>query len=252
MEINANNRKLFHSVLYPFLFLFLIWIIKIVEVLSETTFHEYGIFPRDITKLFSGVLLTPLLHSDWQHLFSNTVAFGALSFMLVYFYRPLHFRIFFIIYFLSGLFTWFIGRPNFHIGASGIIYGLVSFLFLSGVIRKHLGLMAVSAITVLSYGSVVWGVFPISHHLSWEGHLGGFLTGIALAYIYRKSGPQKTEYIWKSKDVPEHDEWRLDYKEENNTQIENEIKEETEENPSAEIKINYIYKSNSDSAGLPL
>lgn len=245
MEINTHNRKLFHSLLYPFLFLFFIWLIKVIEFLGEYNLYEYGVYPRQPDTLLTGVLFMPLLHGDWQHLFSNSIAIGALGFMLVYFYRPLHFKIYFIIYFSSGIFTWLIGRPSFHIGASGIVYGLVSFLFVSGIIRKHLGLMAVSAITVLSYGSIVWGVFPLVNHISWEGHLGGFISGITLAFLYRKSGPQKLEYIWKSKHIPEHDEWRLDYNDENSVDQEKPDDNKMEQT-KREISIIYTYKENRD------
>jgi membrane associated rhomboid family serine protease len=241
VEFNKYNRKLFHALLYPFLFLFFIWVIKAIEFLSECNLHEYGVYPRQLNTLITGVFFMPLLHGDWQHLFSNSIAIGALGFMLVYFYRPLHFKIFFLIYFFSGIFTWFLGRPSYHIGASGIVYGLVSFLFVSGILRKHLGLMAVSAITVLSYGSIVWGVFPLVTHISWEGHLGGFITGIILAFLYKKSGPQKTEYIWKSKHVPDHDEWRLDYKEDNSLNTE-EPNLNKMEHSKPEIRIIYTYK----------
>ncbi len=93
--------------------------------------------------------------------------------------------------------VWIIGREAYHIGASGIIYGLATFLFLSGVIRKVRNLMAISLIVVFLYGSLIWGLLPYDYKVSWEGHLMGALVGIVLAVFYRDKGPEPYRPSWE-------------------------------------------------------
>ena len=95
---------------------------------------------------------------------------------------------------LSGLLTWIIARPSYHIGASGIVYLLVSFIFFSGIFRKYYRLTALSLIVVFLYGGMVWYIFPTEERISWEGHLSGFLVGFIFSYLYRKMGPQPEKF----------------------------------------------------------
>ena len=97
----------------------------------------------------------------------------------------------------TGILVWIIGRPSYHVGASGLIYGLAGFLFVSGIIRKHLGLMAISFLVAFQYGSMIWGVLPIEDRVSWESHLSGLMTGIGLAWIYRNRGPKGHRFFWQ-------------------------------------------------------
>jgi hypothetical protein len=131
--------------------------------------------------------------------------------MLFYFYKPIAWPVFFWIYFISGIWLWVGGRNNdvvlfYHFGASILIYGFSTFLFFSGVFRKHKQLMVVSSIVVFLYGSITWGIFPVDESVSWEGHLFGALSGVLVAYFYKKDGPQQTEYHW-----PDDEETDIDY-----------------------------------------
>jgi membrane associated rhomboid family serine protease len=122
-------------------------------------------------------------------------------------------------YVLSGLILWIIGRDNWHIGASGLIYSLAFFLFFSGIIRKHISLIAISLVVAFVYGSMIWHVFPwqVQDPISWEGHLAGGIIGFVLSICYRNEGPQKPVIKWDD----EEDE-SLDYLEYNNENVENE------------------------------
>ena len=96
--------------------------------------------------------------------------------------------------FSTGLLTWCGARGGIHIGASALIYGMAFFLMLSGFIRRNKSLVIVSFLVIFLYGSLVWGLYPkyaIDNHISWEGHLAGFIMGVALAIVYRKEGPQR-------------------------------------------------------------
>jgi len=167
----------------------------------EWNFHSAGVFPREIKNIW-GILTMPFVHSDWKHLFNNVVSFFILSSALYYFYNPLATRILFLSYIFSGLILWFIGRGNWHIGASGLVYALAIFLFVSGILRKYAPLIAISLIVVFLYGNIVWHIFPRQEYdpISWEGHLAGAVTGLVLAFLYREKGPQKPVKIWEDEE----------------------------------------------------
>jgi len=183
----------------PLIFVFLIWFIYWLEIKLGWNFNKYGIYPRDLVGL-KGVFLSPFIHSDTSHLFNNSVPLFVLSSGLFYFYKKVAVKVLIIGGFLGGLFTWVIARPSYHIGASGIVYLLFSFIFFSGIIKKHYRLVAMSLITIFLYGSMIWFVLPIKEGMSWEGHLSGFLMGILLAIIYRKQGIVKEKFEFSKTD----------------------------------------------------
>jgi len=78
-----------------------------------------------------------------------------------------------------------------------VIYSLVAFLFTSGTLRKYLPLLALSMFIAFVYGSMIWGILPISPKISWEGHFMGLIVGVIIAFIYRKQGPQRPKYIYE-------------------------------------------------------
>lgn len=189
-------KRLYISMFFPGAFLLLLWIIFLVDSSLKLDLVYHGLFPRKISGL-QGILFGPLIHGGIKHIFANSLPLFALSGLLFYFYRNLSFRVLLIIYLLSGVLVWFIGRPSYHVGASGIIYGLAGFLFVSGIIRKHLGLMAISFLVAFQYGSMIWGIFPIEDRVSWESHLSGLLTGVGLALFYRNKGPKGSHLFWQ-------------------------------------------------------
>lgn len=195
----SERRRLFHTFLFPAAFVFLLWMLKSVEVLSESNWYRAGVFPRDADGLL-GIITAPLIHADFKHLFSNSIPLLVLGAGLFYYYHSIAYKVFFIIWADAGFLLWLIGRESYHIGASGIVYGLAAFLFLSGIIRKHKLLMAFSLFVAFLYGSMVWGIFPIEEYVSWEAHLSGLVIGTLLAVIFRHYGPQKVEHKWEDDD----------------------------------------------------
>ena len=184
-----NEKKRFiYSLVFPAFFLLLIWVVKIFEVGMELSFVQGWVFPRKLEGI-RGILFSPLIHGDWKHLIDNSLPMFFLSLALYYFYRDIAYKIWFLMYFIAGALLWTFGRPAFHIGASGLIYGLASFLFISGVIRKVRTLMAIAMLVVFLYGSMVWGLLPYDTKVSFEGHITGAVAGLVLAYVYRKEGP---------------------------------------------------------------
>lgn len=163
---------------------------------------RFGVLPRDFTGL-RGIAFYPLIHGSVEHLFNNSIPLLVLTFTLFYFYPSLAVRTMLLLYVLSGLFIWISARQNYHIGASGVVYGLASFIFFSGMFRRDNRMVAISLIVAFLYGSMVWGVFPFQERVSWEGHLWGALTGVALAWLYRKQGPQPKVYQWQIDEINE-------------------------------------------------
>jgi membrane associated rhomboid family serine protease len=185
------RKKLGLSMLIPAFFIIIMWLVKIIEVMFDIDLSHLGIFPMSL-KGIPGIFFSPLIHSDFKHLFNNSLPLFFLATALFYFYSEIAVKVSLWTYFLTGLFVWLSGRDAWHIGASGLIYGLASFLFFSGIIRKYFRHVALSLLIVFLYGSMVWGIFPeIYRNVSWESHMLGFASGIILAIWYRKEGPQQ-------------------------------------------------------------
>ena len=203
--MNPEKRKIIQSLFLPFLFVILIWIIKLGEIATQTDLGFLGIYPRSFKGLF-GIITTPLLHADLNHLFANSVPLLVLGGSLFYFYKELATKTFLLIYFITGLSVWVGGREAYHIGASGVVYGLASFLFFSGIIRRDGKLLAITLLVTFLYGSMVWGVFPDffpEKNISFESHFWGMVAGAILAWYFRKIGPQRTLYEWEDEDEGE-------------------------------------------------
>ena len=193
--------------------------VKIIEVLFETNFSNYGIYPLSLRGL-PGIIFSPFIHADFKHLFDNSLPLLLLSLALFYFYSEIALKIFLWTYLLTGILVWFGGRNAWHIGASGIVYGLASFLFFSGIIRKYFRLIALSLLIVFLYGQLVWGIFPgIYKNVSWESHMLGVFSGIVLAVWYRKEGPQMPVYEWMEEN--EGEEEKEETEKENSNKIHN-------------------------------
>jgi membrane associated rhomboid family serine protease len=180
----------------PLLLVIVIWFVYWIEYKFDLNFNRLGIYPRTIKGL-KGILLSPFIHSNPQHLFNNSTPLFVLTASVLYFYRKISISILFYGTLLTGLLTWVIARPAYHIGISGVIYMLVSFIFFSGIIRKYYRLVALSLIIVFLYGSMIWYIFPVKEEISWEGHLSGFVVGLLFAFIFRKIGPQTRKYEFK-------------------------------------------------------
>jgi membrane associated rhomboid family serine protease len=197
------RKKILLSMIIPGIFIFLMWLVKITEVLLEINLTELGIYPLKVRGL-SGIIFSPFIHSNFNHLFNNSLPLFFLATALFYFYSEVAIKVFAWTYFLTGLMVWLAGREAWHIGASGLVYGLASFLFFSGILRRHFRLIALSLLIVFLYGSMVWGIFPdVYKNVSWESHMLGFFSGVILALWFRKEGPQQPSYEWMDEDEEE-------------------------------------------------
>lgn len=206
MEKKEKNQFI-AAIFYPFLLVFAMVLVFVVEHLFQLNFGNFGIYPRKFNGLI-GVFTAPFIHGDFSHLLNNSIPLLILGSSLFYFYKEIALKVFLWIFFMGGLWTWVSAREAYHIGASGVVYGLFSFLLISGFIRKSLQLIAISFFVVFVYGSMVWGIFPIKVEISYESHFWGFMAGVILAIYYRKQGPQKKEYHWEEddEDIDEHND----------------------------------------------
>nr|WP_297785103.1 rhomboid family intramembrane serine protease [uncultured Allomuricauda sp.] len=223
-------------VLAPLVAVLSIWIVFWVEVQFGINLNHYGIYPRRLSGL-QGVLFSPFIHGSIAHLYNNTIPLAVLTAFLFYFYQSAAFRVLLFGTLASGLLTWGIARPSYHIGASGVIYLLASFIFFKGILAKHYRLVALSLIVVFIYGSMIWYIFPVKDGISWEGHLAGFATGLVLAFMTKVRVPEVRKYDWEREDYKEDDDPFLQHFDEDGNFIET-VAEETEE----QIKIKYHYK----------
>jgi len=202
--MDETNFKFNSNVIaIPVAAIFLIWVIYYVEITFGFNFNTYGVYPKSFIGL-RGILFSPFIHSDTSHLINNSVPLFAMLSGLYYFYQKIANKVLIFGLILTGLFTWILGRPSYHIGASGIVYLLVSFIFFSGIIRKHYRLIALSLVVVFLYGSMVWYIFPTEERISWEGHLSGFVVGFVFAFIFRKQGPQPERFIFSENEAFEN------------------------------------------------
>ena len=229
-------------VAYPILFILIIWMIFWFEVRFGFNFSKYGVYPQTLKGL-RGVFLSPFVHSDIQHIYHNSIPLFVLSMALFYFYRPIAWKVILWGIVLSGFFTWVIGRPSYHIGASGLIYVLVSFTFFKGVFAKHYRLVALSLLVVFLYGSMIWYTLPIEEGVSWEGHMSGLITGLMFALFFRKQIAKPKKYVWEHKDYEAENDPFLKHFDENGNFIE---KNEAEDSASEPFKINYTFKEQKD------
>jgi membrane associated rhomboid family serine protease len=201
---SKEKDKVISSIAISFLFIFLLWLIKIFEAYTGFDLTGLGIYPRKASGLI-GVLTSPLIHADFSHLVSNTITLFVLMFILFYTYRKSAIRVFFIVYIFSGLTVWLLARPAYHIGASGLVYGLLSFLFFIGVLRKDTRSIALSLLITFLYGGLVWGVLPMDPKVSFESHLLGAIAGAVCAIIFRKTDPV-IKYDWEYEEEEDDDD----------------------------------------------
>jgi len=249
-----SNKKALHFstdvILYPLLFLFAIVMVFWLESRFNWNFNYLGIYPRKIEGL-RGIIFGPFIHGDIKHLFNNSVPLVVLTTALFYFYRENRWKILLYGFLLTGLFTWIIGRPSLHIGASGVIYMLTSFLLFKGIFSKQYQLTALSFAVIFIYGSFIWYIFPTDPKISWEGHLSGFIVGLLFALLFNKNPLEDKKYEWEKENYnPEEDAFLKHFDDEGNfienkpEKLKDEIKEETS---PRKITIRYTYKKDSDS-----
>lgn len=191
--MTQEAQKLRNSIFFVFTFTFMLWMVKALEWAVALDFGFLGILPRTLSGTM-GIVTAPLVHGDVLHLLSNTFPLLLLGISVFYFYERIALEVFVWIYFMSGFWVWMAARDAYHIGASGLVYGLVSFLFFSGLFRRDVRSLSISLIVIFLYGGMVQGLFPINERISWESHLLGALAGAFCAFFYRDVNQQAMQF----------------------------------------------------------
>ncbi|NUQ24033.1 MAG: rhomboid family intramembrane serine protease [Saprospiraceae bacterium] len=201
-SIQQSGKNAFRSLWISLQLVGVLWIIQGLQWLLHAEWGIFGIYPREIFGL-RGVVLAPLIHANFGHLLANTPPLFVLSAMVLFFYRRVAAPAMVMIYLLTGLAVWTFARPVFHIGASGVVYGLVAFVFWNGIFRRNIRAIALALIVVFYYGSMFMGILPGQDGVSWESHLLGGLAGIFTAYWF-KNRSEKEEirepYSWEKEE----------------------------------------------------
>lgn len=171
------------TAIYTVALLILLHVLRVVHVLPYSP-ADWGLYPRRLFGLH-GILTAPLAHSGWKHLISNAVPLLAMITVIFAFFRRVAWQAFIIVYLLTGVAVWLFARPVFHVGASGVVYGLVSFVFWSGVFRRSLKSIVLSLIVIVVYTPMFAGILPNQEGISWESHLLGGAVGILVAWWFK-------------------------------------------------------------------
>ncbi len=162
------------------------WVGFLFQALPFFYTPNWGIIPR-YTQSLKGILTAPFMHGSWSHIISNSAPMAVLSMMLFYFYRKIAWTSYILIHLLCGLAVWALARgSSVHIGASGVIYGLVAFIFWNGIFRKDLKSIILLLVVTVLYSGMLYGIVPNQPGISWESHLFGGIVGIFVAYMMRR------------------------------------------------------------------
>jgi membrane associated rhomboid family serine protease len=211
-----TKKQTISKFITPLFFPLLLWIVHLISFFFQIDLTRMGILPRNLAGLL-GIITAPMVHGDFSHLISNTIPLVVLGWIIFFFYPKVSYLAFGVIYFFTGLLVWIFARQVYHIGASGVVYGFVSFLFFSGLFRRDNKSISLALIITFLYGGLVWGMIPGWKGISWEAHLFGAITGLAAAYLFRKIDPPAKKYDWEDEeDDFDVDELEVSYDPEKN------------------------------------
>jgi len=172
----GNIWRSFKTVLF---IVCILWVILIVGFFFPL--ENFGIKPRTVHGLI-GIIFAPFIHSGIEHLLTNSISLIILGSIFLTMERKLSVFLVVQIILIGGFGTWLIGRSEYtHVGASGVIYGILGYLLAMGFFSRNVKAIIVSVIVFMLYGGAIWGIFPTVGFISWESHLCGFIAGIITA-----------------------------------------------------------------------
>lgn len=200
---NAEQDKLrlYRAFILTAEFTAVLWLIKLAEIIFHLDFTRYGVYPRHLKGL-AGIALAPLIHASVYHLLANTGPLLILGTALIYGYPRSARVVIPVVYLGSGLGVWLFARQAYHIGASGLNFGMLSFIFTIGVLHWYRRAIALSMLVFFLYGGMIWGILPTRPGVSFESHFFGALLGVVLAVALRNRDPRPPErrYSWEDED----------------------------------------------------
>jgi membrane associated rhomboid family serine protease len=187
-------------------FVVFLWLIHLMNWAADLDPWPFGVRPREWSGVL-GIVTAPLVHSDFAHLFANSLPLATVGAAMLFLYPRSSLRVLPAVYLGAGVLVWVFGRGSVHLGASGIVYGLVSYVFVAGLLRRDRRAIAASLLVAFMYGSLAWGVLPIEPGVSWEMHLSAAVIGVSLALALRKLDiPPRKRYTWERQAAEDDDE----------------------------------------------
>ncbi|MFK8102421.1 MAG: rhomboid family intramembrane serine protease [Saprospiraceae bacterium] len=198
-----NANKLYLSLRFPLLLLAALWSIHLLILYVDFDYQYWALYPRRSFGSFGifgiiGIFSSPFLHSGFEHLISNSFPILILSTTIIYFYPKVAFRSMLMIYIFTGIMVWLLGDYFFceakagydcirgHVGISGVVYGMVTFVLGNGIFRKNRKSIILALIVLFFYSGIFLGILPTQEGISWESHLFGAIVGFFTSYFYRE------------------------------------------------------------------
>ena len=213
-ENRTDYNHIIDRIKLPLAFLAVIWGVHLVQFIMGWKLGYLGIYPRELFGA-KGILLAPLIHADFKHLINNSIPLFVLSSIILFFFPRVALKSFVRIYFFTGLMVWLIGNfffcgleyghrcNSFHIGASGVVYGLATFIMGTGIFRRNIKSIVLALIVLFYYSGMFMGILPKEEGISWESHLYGGIIGLLVAWYYRNDletdeVPQKASWEYET------------------------------------------------------
>jgi len=201
-DTTTDKRKLSIAFAVALSFALLLWVLKLVEYFGVIDLSQLGIYPRHIDGLV-GIFFAPFIHGSFVHLFANTAPILIMGTILLYAYPRAAVVLLPTVYLAGGFSVWLFAREAYHIGASGLAFGMLFFVFTVGLLRRERRNIALSLVVFFLYGGMISGVVPGSDDISFESHLSGALIGIVLAFLLRHRDPKlpAKQYSWEHEKI---------------------------------------------------
>ncbi|QOC21146.1 rhomboid family intramembrane serine protease [Wenzhouxiangella sp. AB-CW3] len=214
-EFTASHRARSNfrlAIRLTLVFVTVVWLVYAIDRLLGLELARFGLRPREADGLL-GLVTTPLLHGSLTHIASNSLPLFVGGVAMLFLYPNSALRALPAIYIGSAALAWIFARPSIHIGASGLVYGILAFVFVSGILRRDLRSVGVSLMIWFFYGSMVWGVLPTQPGTSWELHASGMAIGVIMAVLYRRWDlPPLKRYDWEDEEDEDNEfEWEQDH-----------------------------------------
>ena len=176
-----------HSIQLALAAVAILWLVYCINFFLPIDLRLYGLRPRQLDSL-AGIVFTPFLHVDLRHLIANSGILFVLLSVSLSFSRKLTFRALWIIVLVGGGLVWLAGNGDaIHVGASGVIFGLIGFLMCLGLFRRDWKALIISLVIFLLYGGILQSLFIYVPGISWTGHLFGFISGVLAAWWTRSA-----------------------------------------------------------------
>jgi len=179
-----KDSRIYRNVQIAFGIISILWFVHLADIVLPGDLRVYGLQPRSLDGL-SGIVFYPFLHKDFRHLAGNSGTLFILLIVSLSLNRRMTGFALLIILFMGGAGVWLFGSPKIHIGASGVIFGLIGFLLFIGIFQKNWKTLVFSIAVFLVYGGALENLLVIEKGISWSGHFWGFVSGVTAAWQLR-------------------------------------------------------------------